>query len=235
VLQLFSATANAVFPDVNKRSRLSRLSRFLRLAATPETQRYATLMLQGSADLRRQLFGERLQMPHVNNAERFICQALQATTTGDPDERFAECDLHTYLVNDIFVKVDRASMANGLEVRSPFLDKEVLEFAAKLPFEYKQQGSLRKRILKQAMANDLLPEVVTGRKRGFAVPLAQWFRTTWRGQLEMHLREGKAVKNNYLNAPALEILLKEHHQCRRDHSELIGNLLMLELFLENEI
>ena len=73
------------------------------------------------------------------------------------------------------------------------------------------------------------------RKRGFAVPLAQWFRTTWRGQLEMHLLEGKAVKNNYLNAPALEKLLKEHHQCCRDHSELIGNLLMLELFLENEI
>ena len=235
VLQLFSATANAVFPDVNKRSRLSRLSRFLRLAAAPETQRYATLMLQGSADLRRQLFGERLQMPYVNNAERFICQALHATTTGDPDERFAECDLHTYLVNDILVKVDRASMANGLEVRSPFLDKDVLEFAATLPFEYKQQGSCRKRILKEAMFNDLTQEVIAGRKRGFAVPLAQWFRNEWRRPLEMHLLEGKAVKNNYLNRAALEKLLSDHQKCRRDHSELIGNILMLTLFLEKEI
>ena len=235
VLQLCCAGANTLFPDVNKRSKLARLSRFLRLAATPGNRRYAAMMLHSTAELQRQICGEKLQTPQLHNTEQFINDALQAVTTCDADESFAECDVHTYLVNDILVKVDRASMANGLEVRSPFLDKELLEFAAQLPFEYKQQGSLRKRILKQAMDDDLTPEVISGRKRGFAVPLAQWFRTTWRGQLEMHLLEGKAVKNNYLNAPALEKLLKEHRKCRSDHSELIGNLLMLELFLENEI
>lgn len=234
-LQMLSTAANTLFPDLNKRSRLSRLNRFLRIAAVPENRRYAALMLQGTTDLRRQLFGENLQMPQANNAERFIIEALQNVTTSDPDESFAECDLHTYLVNDILVKVDRASMANGLEVRSPFLDKNVLEFAAALPFEYKQQGAARKRILKQAMHNELTDEVAAGRKRGFAVPLAHWFRTGWRRPLEMHLLEGKAVKNNYLNRAALEKLLDEHQKCRRDHSELIGNLLMLELFLENEI
>ena len=234
LLQLFSAAANTLFPDVNKRSRLSRLSRFLRLAATPESRRYAALMLHGSAQLHCQLWGEKLQTPEMNNAERFINDVLQAVTTCEDDESFAECDLHTYMVNDILVKVDRASMAHGLEVRSPFLDKDVVEFAAALPFEYKQQGSLRKRILKQAMYDDLTSEVISGRKRGFAIPLAQWFRNEWRLPLEMHLLEGQAVKNNYLNRSTLEKLLSEHQKTRRDHSELLGNLLMLELFLKSQ-
>ncbi len=234
LLQLFSTAANTIFPDINKRSRLSRLSRFLRLAAAPESRRYAALMLHGSAELHRQLWGEKLQTPEIHNTERFISDALQAATTCDSNESFAECDLHTYLVNDILVKVDRASMAHGLEVRSPFLDKDVVEFAAALPFEYKQQGSLRKRVLKEAMCNALTAEVISGRKRGFAVPLAQWFRNEWRSPLEMHLLEGQAVKDNYLNRSTLEKLLSEHRKTRRDYSELLGNLLMLELFLKSQ-
>ena len=233
VLRSMSSTANAIFPDLNKRSKLSRLSRFLRLAATEKDSRYAMLMLQGNAQLWQQLYGERLGRVSSDPA-RFLNKALQSATTREVNERGAECDVHTYLVNDILVKVDRASMANGLEVRSPFLDTGVIEFAATLPFEFKQQGSCRKRILKAACNEMLSPVIKNQRKRGFAVPLGQWLRNEWRDLAQTHLLEGSLVKDAWINRNAMTELLQAHNSCRRDHSELIGNLLMLELFLEDQ-
>src|SRR5207248_4267337 len=84
-------------------------------------------------------------------------------------------DLTTYLTDDVLAKVDRMSMAHGLEVRAPFLDHEVVEFAARLPFEYKLRGATSKAVLKRA-ARDLLPASTLARgKQGFGVPIARWF------------------------------------------------------------
>jgi len=233
VLRMFAASANAVFPDYSKRSKLSRLSRFLRIAATPSGARYAALMLHGNAQLWQKLYGEQLGKLNGDPA-RFIEKALQNATTGEANERYAECDLHTYLVDDILTKVDRASMANALEVRSPFLDTEVIEFAAALPFEFKQKGSCRKRILKAAMSDALAPTIKNQRKRGFAVPVGQWLRNEWHDLAKQHLLEGKLVNDNWIARNGMNDLLQAHNCYKRDHSELIGNMLMLELFLENE-
>ena len=190
-------------------------------------------MLQCSDKSLRKLAGDRLADVHEDPA-RYLAQALELATATDKIERFAECDLHTYLVNDILVKVDRAAMANSLEVRSPFLDSDVVKFAAQLPFEFKQSGSQRKRILKDAMHFCLAPGIINQRKRGFAVPIGQWFRNEWQIQIKQHLLEGKLIQDNWINRKGMSDLLHVHNCCKHDHSELIGNLLMLELFLENE-
>jgi len=230
--RLLATTANNLFPDYGKRSKLSRLSRFLRLAAAPANQRYALLMTQATDEFRRKLYGEKLQQAALHNTGDFIAQALKNVTSPEPSEQWAECDVHTYLESDILVKADRASMAESLEVRSPFLDKEVVEFAAALPFNFKQQGCCRKRILKHTFAQTIAPEIFAdNRKRGFAVPLGQWFRNEWHQPLQEHLLEGKLVSDNWFNRAALESMLQEHDLCRRDHSELLGALLMLNIFL----
>lgn len=234
VLRALSFAAGTLLPDVGKRSKISRLSRFLKLAAVPGNERYIELMTKGSEILRRSLYGSKLEGDFSESAGKYMLDVLKSVTTMEVDERYAECDVNTYLTDDILVKVDRAAMANSLEVRSPFLDHDVLEFAAALPFEYKQEKRCRKKILKAAMQDLLAGEISTGRKRGFAVPLAQWFRNGWKTQLETHLLEGCAVKQDYLKRTAVEKLITEHCRYRRDHSELLGNLLMLELFLENE-
>ena len=226
-----SAAADRIFPDHGKRSKISRLCRFLRLSAAPEDLRYILLMAKTTAELEQKLFGTVLQRnfcPTCGN----ISKALQEATAGNPAERYAECDLKTYLTDDILVKADRASMHFSLEVRSPFLDKDVVEFAARLPFEFKQKGCDRKRVLKHAVRNLIAPEIACGRKRGFAVPIGEWFRNEWKPQLQEHLLEGRLISGSWVNKSALAELLNEHNTFRKDHSELIGNLLMLELFLE---
>ena len=225
--------AAAVLPDHGKKSRLSRLVRFLRLAAVPEKRRYAVMMLQGTEAERRKLYGDRLQDELCYDCSTVLNRILSEVTTCDANEKYAECDLHGYLADDILVKVDRASMAHSLEVRSPFLDKEVIEFAARLPFEFKQKGNDRKIVQKAALAGLIAPAVAAGRKRGFTVPLGEWFRNEWYSLLCEHLLEGNLVKDNWMDRKALNELILRHKEYRRDSSELLGALLMLELFLEN--
>ncbi len=233
VRRVLAGTAQRIFSDRGKRSGVSQLMRLLRLSAAPEHLRYILLMSKTTRELESRLWGERLQTADSFTGKN-LAKALLAATTCDPAERYAECDLHTYLPDDILVKVDRASMHYALEVRSPFLDKDVVEFAARLPFEFKQKGCCRKRVLKSALKDLIAPAVADGAKRGFAVPLGEWFRDQWKSQLQTHLLEGKLISADWIDKIALTRLLEAHNSYRRDHSELIGNLLMLELFLENE-
>ena len=91
-------------------------------------------------------------------------------------ERMQHLDTRLYLAEDILTKVDRASMAVSLEVRAPFLDPRVAEFAASLPSNYKLRGRKTKYILKRSI-EDFLPRFVTSRgKKGFGVPVAEWLK-----------------------------------------------------------
>ena len=94
-------------------------------------------------------------------------------------------DIMTYLPNDLLVKVDIATMAVSLEARSPFLDHQVIEFAASLPEKYKLRGLTTKYLLKQVLKKLLPQENLDRRKMGFGVPIGHWFR----GQLQPFLRE----------------------------------------------
>ncbi len=93
-------------------------------------------------------------------------------------------DMQLVLVNDMLVKVDMMSMANSLEVRVPFLDHTVVEYAFTLPIESKIDGSGRKKILRDTFRNELPSELYTRSKRGFEVPLLKWFRKELRPLIE---------------------------------------------------
>src|SRR5207253_5465605 len=93
----------------------------------------------------------------------------------DPGEAAIAIDVNSYLPYDLLVKVDITSMANSLEGRSPFLDHEVMEFAARLPFDLKLRGKEAKYLLRRAFPDLLPPENINRPKMGFAVPVGQWF------------------------------------------------------------
>lgn len=108
-------------------------------------------------------------------------------------------DIRHVLADDMLVKVDRMSMLNGLEVRSPFLDHELVEYVMSLPSEYKINRHERKRVLKDA-CRDLLPqEIFTRRKQGFEVPLLKWFRGDLRGMIDELLNEKFLKEQNLFN------------------------------------
>jgi asparagine synthase (glutamine-hydrolysing) len=140
-------------------------------------------------------------------------------------------DYKTYLPGDILTKVDRASMAHSLEVRTPFLDYEFVEWAARLPASVKLRGGEGKYVLKQALRPLLPDSVLFRRKMGFGVPIVLWFRGALRDQLESVVCGPRMVESGLFNAVQLRKLVTEHQSGRRDHSAALWALLMFDGFL----
>jgi asparagine synthase (glutamine-hydrolysing) len=138
-------------------------------------------------------------------------------------------DRLTYLPEDLLTKVDRASMLHALEVRSPFMDPDLVRFAAGLTSDQLlREGA--KRMLREAFADDLPAFVFERKKMGFAVPIGQWFRGELRGMLRDNLFAGDSFASKYFVRRTVERLVDEHEQQRVDHSQRLYALLMLELW-----
>jgi asparagine synthase (glutamine-hydrolysing) len=157
--------------------------------------------------------------------------ALWAATEGAGLlDRLQHLNVHTYLVDDLLVKVDRMTMAHGLEVRSPFLDTALAEFALRLPVRSRIRRANLKWALKD-VARDLLPRTILHRrKRGFGVPLDRWFRTDLR-LWARGLLTGRASRVGGHVRPEAVADLLESHDRGADHGHAIWALLTLELFL----
>ena len=157
---------------------------------------------------------------------------------GDADntvERMQNLDTQLYLAEDILTKVDRASMAVSLEVRAPFLDPRVAEFAASLPAGYKLRGRTSKHILKKASA-PMLPSFVTRRgKKGFGVPVAEWLKGRLRPLARDLLSPARIRKAGLFNADYVLRLQDEHERGAANHRKLLWTLLMFELWHESFI
>ncbi len=158
----------------------------------------------------------------------------RASEGARPLDRLLDLNLRTYLLDDLLVKADRMSMAHGLEVRSPFLDTELLSLAARLPTRQKIRLPTLKRVLKAAV-RDLLPDEIIDRpKRGFGVPLDRWFRTDLRSYVAQTLGARDARVKQHLVGGEVDRLIEEHDRRRRDHGHALWTLLTLEIFLRRE-
>ena len=142
-------------------------------------------------------------------------------------------DTRLYLAEDILTKVDRASMAVSLEVRAPFLDPRVAEFAASLPCNYKLRGLKTKYILKKAV-HDMLPPFVTRRgKKGFGVPVAEWLKVKLRPLARDLLSPDRVRRAGVFNPEYVARLQDEHERGLANHRKLLWTLLMFELWHES--
>ncbi len=142
--------------------------------------------------------------------------------------RLQYLDTTRYLPDDILAKVDRASMAHSLEVRAPLLDYELVEYAAGIPPALKLRGGTTKYLFKRLLSR-LLPESVFSKpKQGFAVPKGAWFRRELRLAARERLLDGRTLARGYFRRGAVEQLLASHEAGRRDYSDWIWCLLVLE-------
>ncbi len=147
-----------------------------------------------------------------------------------PLQQAQHIDLTTYLPGDILVKVDRTSMANGLEVRAPFLDHDLVAWGLGLPTSLKRRGSAGKIVLKEAMAPLLPSEIISRSKQGFSVSLATQLRRE-RPRLEAHLLGRPMLESGLFNRSALVRLIEEHVDGRFDRSQPLWLLLVFAGFL----
>jgi asparagine synthase (glutamine-hydrolysing) len=146
--------------------------------------------------------------------------------------RFLFLDQRYYLADDILVKCDRMSMAHSLEVRPPFLDHRIVQFAATLPEEYKIQGNSLKFILRDLM-RDKLPQAVLKRpKEGFDIPTHRWFRTTLRPMMEEVLSPRAVRETGLFDVATMERLKREHLKRRANHGYALWGLVTLFLWMK---
>jgi asparagine synthase (glutamine-hydrolysing) len=138
-------------------------------------------------------------------------------------------DFHTYLPDDLLVKVDVASMAHGLEARSPLLDHELLEWAARIPTDVRMQGGL-KGLFKAAMAPYLPAAILKRRKMGFGIPIDQWFRSELKDLAYEVLLSRSARDRGLLRPDYVQGLLDQHCSGAHNHHTRLWALLMLELW-----
>ena len=123
------------------------------------------------------------ELQYYNSRDNFKSIFYKCKST-DYISRIQYLDIKTYLCDDILVKVDRAGMANSLEVRSPILDHRLIELAASIPASLKIKGSTGKYIFKRALSENLPPEILSRPKKGFGVPLAYWLKYNLRNLAE---------------------------------------------------
>jgi asparagine synthase (glutamine-hydrolysing) len=154
------------------------------------------------------------------------------TAGAEPLARLQDVDLGIYLVDDLLVKTDRASMAHSLELRVPFLDNEVAAMALGLATPLKVRGTAKKRLLRRALAPLLPREVLRGPKQGFSIPVAAWLR----GPLQHFAREVLSAealsRQGWLDPAAVTALLDRHCAGREDLSRQLWGLIAFTLWLD---
>jgi asparagine synthase (glutamine-hydrolysing) len=152
----------------------------------------------------------------------------------DPLSRLLYLDSKTSLPGDMLAKVDRMSMATGLEVRVPILDHVLVETVTALPARWKARRGRGKYLLRKLAERVGVPaEVLNRPKQGFALPLVHWMRKELRRELAELLLERRTLERGYFRAPALSALLDEHFRGRRDHAQKIWLLVIFELWHRN--
>lgn len=144
-----------------------------------------------------------------------------------PLDRILKWDNTEPLPNSLLTKIDIASMARSLEVRSPFLDHELVELCARLPNDWKGNSQQGKLILRDIVRPDLPAQILTAQKRGFSVPLAHWFRDQARPQLRDGLLPLHPALRRFLREAAVADLLAEHQRGRLNHGQRLWNLWVL--------
>jgi asparagine synthase (glutamine-hydrolysing) len=203
--------------------------RFARAAALPPLERHHGWKEIFSPQARGELAGPGASAwdPLDLYRERYA-----ETAGAAPLARMQDVDLGIYLVDDLLVKTDRLSMAHSLELRVPFLDPKVAEFAFSLPTKLKVRGTAKKRLLRQALAPLLPREIVHGRKQGFSIPIAAWLR----GPLEPFAREVLApsaiARQGLLDPAAVTPILDRHCSGQEDLSRQIWGLMALTLWFD---
>jgi asparagine synthase (glutamine-hydrolysing) len=221
-------------PDCQRQGhRAGRARRFLLNASQAPEQRYLRWVSYFSQELKADLYSREFagQLGEYDSTAWIVerLKALRRSGLKSAD-RLLAADVGSFLPEGLLVKMDIASMANSLEARSPFLDRRVMEFAARLPVNFKLRGTCLKYLLKK-VARPLLPAgLLDRRKMGFGVPVGDWLRCQLRPLLDDLLLSPEARSRGYFQPDSVRRLVREHTGGTHNHGARLWALLWLELW-----
>jgi asparagine synthase (glutamine-hydrolysing) len=215
-----------LYPKADWAPRLFRAKSTLQSLSRSALEGYFNTMSCCPPDMKGKLLGgDVLRTLNGYDSMDVLRYHYERADTTDPLSRLLYTDIKTYLVDDILVKVDRASMANSLEVRCPLLDHQLMELIAQIPSNLKLHRGIGKYIFKKALEPKLPREILDRRKLGFGVPLAAWFRN----DLKAFAQETVfGTRDEYLNYKFLDRCWKQHQSGQRDWSSVLWTVLMFK-------
>jgi len=221
-------TMAEAIPAGHPKSSIARARRFLTAMRLPAAQRYAAYVALFDSEL---LGALRPGQPHRRNPVAEAYERLHHNR--DRVQAALATDRETYLPGDLLTKLDRASMLHALEVRSPFMDHEVVRMAAGLSTAQLIKGG-PKRMLREAFSADLPDFVFRRKKMGFAVPIGQWLRESLRPMMEDLLGAAGSFASTHFQTKVWREMIDKHCGGKVDHSQRLYSLVMLELWWRDQ-
>ena len=209
----------------------TKLKRFISMAERPYRERHYNWVSIFRDEETDDLFSDEFKK-EINNRSSFsyLHSAFEECASKDIVDLVMSTDIRTYLLDDLLVKMDIATMANSLEGRSPFLDHKMMEFAASIPSNLKIKGNRLKYILKKALSKSLPEEILSRGKMGFGIPIDSWFRNDLKSYSYDVLMSDRCIKRNYFKKESIKKLLDDHSSAKSNHGARIWALLNLELW-----
>lgn len=209
-----------------------RVQRFSRTLSKPYPERYVNYICYFTNEAKSRLYTDEFHAKIASkNSEDIIAAQFANAKTPDTLDQTLYADFVSYLPDDLLVKMDIATMAVSLEARSPFLDHEMLELTAQMPFSLKLKGRDRKKyILKEALRGIVPDQAMFRPKMGFGVPIENWFR----GDLDQYTKDillsERSLGRGLFRRDAVENILASHKKTKINFANQIWALLTLELW-----
>jgi asparagine synthase (glutamine-hydrolysing) len=195
------------------------------LGMSPEVRFFLWMGYYGNPEMKL-LFSRELR-DELRRDDPFedLARHVQKSGLRETFQRLQYLCVKLYFQDDILAKIDRASMAHSLEVRVPYADRALLDFAGRIQPFYKLNGLTTKYVLKRALRGLLPPEIIRRRKAGFMMPVATWLSRSMRSTIEDLCSPGEIAKTGLFDPAYVRQMLDEHFQRRRDHRKHIYALL----------
>ena len=228
---LFGA-AGAVYPKLDWAPRFLRAQSTFKALAATRADAYASAVAINAPDRVRTMLSADLKARNASYRSQSVIEAaFNDADTNDPLSAAQYADLTTWLPGRMLVKVDRASMAHGLEARPPLLDTDLAQWAGTLPSAFKLKAGERKRVLKAALTPRLGAEYVNRPKRGFDMPVSAWLRQPDSPLAQRLLQSILWRESGILNVRTIEHMLRAHQSGRSDCGQELWSVLMFDAFL----
>ena len=210
--------------------------RYALWASLPMEQRYRGVSMGMPTALRKQLFGRQGGETRVDDAFR---SCFEAVPKKDVLNQMLYADAKIWLPDDLLLKADKMTMANGLELRVPFLDHKLVEFAATLPAHLKLKGRTGKFLLREAMKNVLPKKIIDRSKKGFPVPTGAWLRDDLKDFVHDTLLATDSACSGHMESRVIEKIVSEHEHGTENRRQEIWTLLVFEiwhrLFIDRQV
>ena len=228
--QLASRIVQFIPPDVDRYRVLRVVRRWLSYVSEKSSRRYAPSMAYFYDHDKVAGYGHHMRPFLANSSLDLLEPYFRQSKSYVGGAAWA--DIHTYLPDDLLVKVDIASMAHGLEARSPLLDHKLMEWAARIPSDQKMEGGVTKSILKSALEPFLPNDILYRPKMGFGVPIDEWLKGELKEFAYDTLLSAQARQRGVITPSYVTSMLDEHCGGIRLHHTRLWALLMLELWFQ---